>query len=216
MKKLVLLIFFLFAFPSVGYAVSPNESPLRLVNRESPLPADFVPGDLVEYEGVQLRAPARDAFVEMLAVMEAEGIGGLRLQSAYRSYSYQKAILNEKIRELRAGGKAASKEEAAEIAEQSIQPPGASEHQLGLALDVSINGQLSQAFAETEAGKWLAQNCHKFGFIIRYPQNKTAVTDIIYEPWHLRYVGVSHAKIMFENRLTLEEYHSYIGGVVTP
>jgi LAS superfamily LD-carboxypeptidase LdcB len=183
---------------------------LRLVNKENPLAADYKPSDLVKFEGVELREVARDAFVQMRMAMESEGISGLKLQSAYRSYSYQRAIFNEKARELLRTGKAANKAEAEEIAARSIQPPGASEHQLGLALDVSIDGKLSQKFAETEAGQWLAENCHKYGFIIRYPKEKTTVTEIIYEPWHLRFVGAEHAEIMFKTGLTLEEYCSYL------
>jgi D-alanyl-D-alanine carboxypeptidase len=183
---------------------------LRLVNKENPLAEDYKPSDLVKYNKIELCEVARDAFVEMVAAMELEGINGLRLQSAYRSYSYQRAIFNEKARELLRTGKATSKAEAEEIAARSIQPPGASEHQLGLALDVSIDGKLSQKFAETEAGRWLAENCHKHGFIIRYPKEKTTVTEIIYEPWHLRFVGAEHAEIMFKTGLTLEEYCSYL------
>jgi D-alanyl-D-alanine carboxypeptidase len=84
--------------------------------------------------------------------------------------------------------------------------PGASEHQSGLALDVTIDGTLRQSFGETKAGKWIADNCQRFGFILRYPQDKTGVTQIIYEPWHLRYVGVPHAAFMKEMNLCLEEY----------
>lgn len=137
--------------------------------------------------------------------MHADEIYGLRLQSAYRSYSYQRAIFEEKVRALTAEGI----ENVREIAAQSVQVPGASEHQLGLALDVSIDGKLSQSFAETDAGRWLAENCHNFGFIVRYPQGKTDVTSIVFEPWHLRYVGLPHSQIMKEKSLTLEEYHAW-------
>lgn len=201
-----LVLIFIFFIPQPANAGDTGF--LWLVNRENPLCENFQPADLVTFHGVRLRAPARDAFSEMLAAMEAEGIRGLHLQSAYRSYSYQREIFEKKIRKLVANGNTRSV--AAAIAAQSIQPPGASEHQLGLALDVSINGRLSQEFAETDAGHWLAENCHKFGFIIRYPQEKTDVTDIIFEPWHLRYVGIPHAQIMRENAKTLEEYGDFL------
>lgn len=209
-KFFVLSVFFtVMFFPCVTNAEDTGF--LWLVNRDNPLCEKFRPNDLVSYRGVELREPARDAFIELLAAMEADGIHGLRLQSAYRSHSYQCAILREKQRSLIAKGKSPSV--AAAIAAKSIQLPGASEHQLGLALDVSINGQLSQSFAETPAGIWLAENCHKFGFIIRYPRAKTDVTDIIYEPWHLRYVSRPHAQIMKETALTLEEYHVYLSQI---
>ena len=184
---------------------------LWLVNRENPLCEKFRPSDLVKYRGIEIRKPARDAFVEMISAMEAGGIHGLRLQSAYRSFSHQRSIFEQKKLGLIAKGESPDAAEA--IAAKSIQPPGASEHQLGLALDVSKNGRLSQAFAETDAGIWIAENCHRFGFIVRYPQAKTEVTDIIYEPWHLRFVGVPHAQIMKETALTLEEYAAFLSKI---
>ncbi|MCL1877412.1 MAG: M15 family metallopeptidase, partial [Defluviitaleaceae bacterium] len=150
----------------------------------------------------------RDAFAEMLAEMESEGVYGLHLQSAYRCYTHQTAIFEDKMRLLMAKGH--DREEAAHIAAQSVQPPGASEHQLGLALDVSINGQLSGAFANTTAGRWIEENCCRFGFVVRYPQGKSNITRIIYEPWHLRFVGIPHAQIMYENDITLEEYRHFL------
>jgi LAS superfamily LD-carboxypeptidase LdcB len=184
---------------------------LWLVNRENTLAEDFRPQDLVRFQGAELREPVRDAFIEMLAEIESEGIFGLKLQSAYRAHSYQNAIFEQRVRELCAEGH--SPQEARELTARSIQYAGASEHQLGLALDVSINGKLSQAFSETEAGRWLEENCHRFGFIIRYPKAKAEVTDIIYEPWHLRYAGIPHAQIMYEESLTLEEYHEFLAQI---
>ena len=184
---------------------------LWLVNRENQLPSNFRPDDLVKYKNTELRLPARDAFEKMLAAMESDNVYGLRLQSAFRPYAYQQAIFNERVRELMKKGH--SRDEAALLTLHSIQTPGASEHQLGLALDVSINGCLTEDFANTAAGQWLEENCYKFGFIIRYPEHKTSVTGIIYEPWHLRYVGIPHSVIMKECDLILEEYHRFIAEV---
>ena len=184
---------------------------LWLVNKENSLPADFHPENLCEFKGVKLSLPAKEAFIKMLAAMESDGIYGLRLQSAYRSYEYQRVIFDQRVKELMAKGQ--NREEAVANASHSIQLPGASEHQLGLALDVSIDGKLSQKFATTDAGRWLEENCYKFGFIIRYPQAKTDITHIIYEPWHLRYVGIPHATIIKEESLTLEEYHRYLANI---
>jgi D-alanyl-D-alanine carboxypeptidase len=203
---LFILIFF---FPCAANA--DDSGLLWLVNRKNSLPANFRPSDLVNFQGTELRAPARDAFSEMKTAMEADGIRGLKLQSAYRAYSYQRAVFNERVRMIETKGINRSAAEA--IAARSIQAEGASEHQLGLALDVSIDGKLSQSFAETDAGRWIAENCHKFGFIIRYPEAKTYVTKIIYEPWHLRYVGIPHAQIMYETTLTLEEYHVFLAKI---
>jgi D-alanyl-D-alanine carboxypeptidase len=197
------------AFSCEASAVPCEDSQtLWLVNRENILAENFRPSDIVKFSGMELRKPARDAYAEMLAAMEADGIFGLRLQSAYRNISYQRAIFDRHVKELAAKGK--SHDDAREITARSIQIPGASEHHLGLALDVSVDGTLSESFSETPAGKWLEENCFKFGFIIRYPKEKSAVTKIIYEPWHLRYVGLPHALIMRDEGLTLEEYHDFL------
>ncbi|MCL2224873.1 MAG: M15 family metallopeptidase [Defluviitaleaceae bacterium] len=208
MRILSVIVIVMMIFPCVAKG---DTGLLWLVNRENALCADFVPSNLVVYRGAELRAEARDAFVEMVEELEAAGIFGLKLQSAYRSYEHQSAIFERKKQFLIAQGHDES--EAEENAATVVQPPGASEHQLGLALDVTMDGQLSQEFAQTKAGIWLEENCHRFGFIVRYPQYKTDVTDIIYEPWHLRYVGRPHAQIMKETGLALEEYHLYLAQI---
>lgn len=177
---------------------------LWLVNRNSRLSSDYKPAEIVEYKGIRLHGVAHKAFVQMLKAMEQDGIHGLRLQSAYRPYNYQQAIFNQRVKELQVQGY--SKHEAESKASQSVQLPGASEHQLGLALDVGVDGKLTQAFGETPAGKWLEEHSHNYGFVIRYPHSKTEITQIVYEPWHLRYVGTPHATIMKHFGLTLEEY----------
>ncbi len=94
--------------------------------------------------------------------------------------------------------------------------PGTSDHQTGLAVDIiqsslpSEYSHLIQEFGDTEAGKWLAANAHKFGFVLRFPEDKENITGIIYEPWHFRFVGREHATIMYENNLCLEEYVAYL------
>jgi LAS superfamily LD-carboxypeptidase LdcB len=163
-----------------------------LVNQDNVLSASFVPQGIVTYQDVQMRDVARDAFIEMKAAMAHDDIHGVRIVSGYRSYEYQKNLYDNCNR-----------------AKKSVQPPGASEHQTGLALDISLDGALSQGFADTCAGRWLSRFCHEFGFIIRYPAGKTGVTDIIYEPWHLRYVGAPHSTIMHTHGWTLEEYHHH-------
>ena len=90
----------------------------------------------------------------------------------------------------------------------SVALPGTSEHGLGLALDLISNqySELDEKQAETKEAKWLEENCYKYGFILRYPPEKTAETGIIYEPWHYRYVGQEAAKEIMESGVTLEEY----------
>jgi D-alanyl-D-alanine carboxypeptidase len=181
---------------------------LRLVNAENPLPSDYVPESLTAYKGIQLHPAACEAFTQLISAMDADNIRGLQLHSAYRSYDRQKAIFSQKTRSFTAQGH--PREAAEELAAQVVQRPGASEHQTGLALDVSTTGQLTQSFGKTPAGKWLTENAHRFGFVIRYPITKTHTTQIIYEPWHLRYVGVPHAAIMNERDLALEEYADFL------
>ena len=84
--------------------------------------------------------------------------------------------------------------------------PGASEHQTGLAVDVYVAYYAGEAFIKSPAGRFVNAECHKYGFIIRYPSYGEEITGIRFEPWHLRYVGMPHAEIIYQNRLTLEEY----------
>jgi len=206
LKIFSVLIFLFTAFmPCVAQA---DTGFLWLVNKQNSLPESYAPSSLVDCKSVKLRQETADAFNIMQEAMTEEGMSALHLQSGYRNYGYQQAILRQREKELMAKGH--SKPEAAMLALKSVQPPGASEHQLGLALDVSINGKLEAAFGETPEGIWLAENCHKFGFIMRYPAHKTHITGIVYEPWHLRYVGHPHASIMKELDLTLEEYQNYL------
>jgi len=181
---------------------------LWLVNGDNPLGSSFTPSGLVTHQGVRLHPSAYIAYNQMLTTMRAYSIHDLHLLSAYRPYDYQQKLFSAKVSKLMSQGLSADESET--LAAKTLQRPGFSEHQTGLALDLTVSGQLTEAFAETKAGQWLAVNSHRFGFIIRYPQAKTEITEIIYEPWHLRYVGVPHASIMYENNLTLEEYSKFI------
>ena len=119
--------------------------------------------------------------------------------SGYRSYERQKSIYN---RNVALHGKKATDALSAK--------PGSSEHQTGLTIDVSassVSYLLTQRFADTKEGKWLAKNAHKYGYIVRYPKGKSKITGYSYEPWHIRYVGVTVATYLYKNKLTLEEYY---------
>lgn len=144
----------------------------------------------------------------MRADMQAAGIKGLRMQSAYRPYGYQRALFEHKVMYWRELG---HEERAARaLAARSVAMAGASEHQTGLAVDVSLNGMLSVHFGSTEAGIWLQNNCSTYGYIIRYPLEKTAITGIMYEPWHLRYLGLPHSQFIHDRKICLEEYVEYV------
>ncbi len=179
-----------------------------LVNREYPISKDYVPADLVvpnvgfsfygTYEKSYVRKRAAVALEKLFAGAQQEGYM-LKAVSAYRSYERQTQIYNNNVNTR--GSDKTNKVSA---------KPGSSEHQTGLAIDVSCNSvgcALETSFGQTSEGKWLKKNCHKYGFIIRYPKNKTKITGYSYEPWHLRYVGKNLAKYLKKNKMTLEEYY---------
>ncbi|WP_214816606.1 M15 family metallopeptidase [Exiguobacterium sp. s131] len=168
---------------------------LILVNKQIALPADYQPSDLVEAnidfvdstvgERRMLRKEAAQAIEGLMKGAKAAGID-LKGTSAFRSYAYQVNLFNAYVE--RDGKEQAMKYSA---------PPGHSEHQTGLAIDVSsasVNYQLTQSLGETVEGKWLADHAHEYGFIIRYQKAFEEETGYMYEPWHLRYIGMEHAK----------------------
>ncbi|MBE9894475.1 M15 family metallopeptidase [Enterococcus casseliflavus] len=136
----------------------------------------------------------------------------LVMVSAYRSVAYQEEIFNANVNTLMSQGH--TKEEAIRITKLTFTEPGYSEHHTGLAVDVvdldwyqNHTGELlNEGFGDTEGGKWLQAHAREYGFIIRYPKGKHAITQIDYEPWHLRYVGVEAATYIEEQELTFEEF----------
>lgn len=180
---------------------------LFLVNREYALARAYEPEDLVKVNvlspsGVQMmRGEAAAALEDMFHAALEEDLH-LAARSGYRSYNRQRAIWRRK---LAASG-------SVDLAQLYVAPPGTSEHQLGLAMDVSTrkNGSLSSRFGETDEGKWVAANAHKYGFIIRYLDEWTDITGYAYEPWHLRYVGKEHAERIHADPMPLETYHAQL------
>ena len=98
--------------------------------------------------------------------------------------------------------------EAYSVSSQTVTVPGASEHEIGLALDIAADDfvELVEAFADTDEGKWLAEHSYEYGFILRYPKGKEYITGIVYEPWHFRYVGREAAAVIYREQITLEEF----------
>jgi D-alanyl-D-alanine carboxypeptidase len=179
---------------------------LVLVNKDRTLPADYIPSDLIvpdvpfAFEGYdqkkQLKKEAAEAVEKLFKEANKSGLN-LFAQSGYRSYERQEAIFAYNV-----------KQKGQEAAESVSAHPGQSEHQTGLALDVTspeVNG-LVEAFGKTEEGKWLEANAAKFGFIIRYPKGKESITGYQYEPWHIRFVGKDVATEIMEQDITFEEY----------
>ena len=130
----------------------------------------------------------------------------INVTSAYRDYHWQTDLYNAEVQENLNKGMSESK--AKDQAKTVVAEPGTSEHQTGLAMDVSTEGStdLLETYEDTPEGKWLHKNCWKYGFILRYPKGKENITGIIYEPWHFRYVGEEAAKVITERGITLEEY----------
>ncbi|MGI6404307.1 MAG: M15 family metallopeptidase [Oscillospiraceae bacterium] len=183
-----------------------DEWQLILASALSPLPAGYGPPELETIApGYQVDSRIAPALKRMIAEAKIEGIN-LMICSAYRSEERQRELHERKIAEHVALGK--SNEEAVAVAASIVLPPGTSEHQTGLAVDIVTpeNQNLDESFAQTPAAKWLAENSWKYGFILRYPKDKQEITNIIYEPWHFRYVGQEHAKAIYEGGYCLEEY----------
>ncbi len=180
---------------------------LVLVNKNRNLPADYEPDDLVQpdvpfpFAGDMprklLRPEAASALEELVESAEKEELD-IYASSGYRSYSTQRNIFEYNAR-------TRGEEEANRFSAR----PGQSEHQTGLAMDVTcpeVGFELIQRFGETEEGRWIKDNAHRFGFIIRYPEGAEGITGYAYEPWHLRYVGQHHAERIHELGVTFEEY----------
>lgn len=177
---------------------------LTLVNADNPLPDDFVP-TLSKIGGHKFDSAAVSALSDMLNAAKAEGLTPI-ICSAYRSIDRQATLFERKVAQYTAKGY--TRIEAEKLAAEVVARPGTSEHNLGLAADiVALSYQLLETEQEdTAETKWLHENCHRFGFIVRYPEDKKDVTGIIYEPWHYRYVGVEAATEIMESGLCLEEY----------
>lgn len=180
---------------------------LQLVNAEHTIPDNYSEDiELVLLRnGQAVDRRIYDELQEMMDDARAEGLSPL-ICSSYRSHDTQIGLFNKEISQYMAQGY--SKEEATEIASHWVAVPGTSEHELGLAIDiVSIGNQiLDKSQEQTPEQKWLMENCYKYGFILRYPAEKSDITGISYEPWHYRYVGKSAAKAISEQKICLEEY----------
>ncbi|MBD8611543.1 M15 family metallopeptidase [Frigoribacterium sp. CFBP 13729] len=167
-------------------------------------PIDYVPSDLVTIDVASQNPPvfrreAGDALLALFAAGEAEGAGQFQVQSAYRSYATQVSVYQGWVDRL---GQAQADIQSAR--------PGHSEHQTGLVADISpipLSCALQACFGDTAQGQWLAANAWRYGWLLRYPADKTAVTGFTYEPWHFRYVGVPLATELHTTGVTtLEEF----------
>lgn len=178
---------------------------LTLVNFERPISEDWKV-DLVQLDhGQSIDRRAYPNLQKMINDARDQGLDPL-ICSSYRTNAFQKQLFHEQVTAYQNRG--LSKKEAEKEAAVWVAVPGTSEHQLGLAVDlVSLSNQnLNHSQENTALQKWLMKNSWKYGFILRYPSDKSSITGIGYEPWHYRYVGKKAAKAIYEQGVCLEEY----------
>ena len=170
---------------------------LTLVNRDHPIPEDWQV-DPVELEnGQAVDARIYEPLMQMFEAARSINLDRLpNVESGYRSMEKQQSLYDQKLSEFLNGGY--SEEEARALTEKWVSMPGTSEHQLGIAVDIS--GEVYDIYA------WLQENSWRYGFILRYPPDKTSITGVSGEEWHYRYVGVEAATEIHKNALCLEEY----------
>jgi D-alanyl-D-alanine carboxypeptidase len=184
---------------------SSDDWKIVLVNKQHPIPEDYS-FELGTISG-SMRCDERiiTPLLDMLKGARADGVN-LIVCSPYRDLDRQTMLFSNKVGRYMDGG--LSYMDAYNLASQAVTVPGSSEHQIGLAVDIITDGysSLDEGFGDTAAGKWLAANSSKYGFILRYPEGKENITSIEYEPWHFRYVGVDAATVITDNDLCLEEF----------
>lgn len=173
---------------------------LILVNRTHRIPKNYEM-ELTELSNGQ-KVDSR-IYPELQAMFDAARADGLQLfvREGYRTSEEQQQILDEKIAAFENEGN--SRKEAKELAKEWVAVPGTSEHELGLSVDINANTSVS---SRDSVYTWLAENAHSYGFIKRYPSDKTEITGINNEPWHYRYVGKETAEEIKEKGVCLEEY----------
>lgn len=176
---------------------------LILVNKFHYLEEDYEIEDLVDisvmyaFKGKKIKVQVYDAFKSMFNAAKKEGLT-IVANSAYRTYSHQESIYNN-----------IKNSKGKTYADNYAARPGFSEHQTGLAIDVSTLNSSMDNFEDTDEFKWLLENAHKFGFILRYPKGKEYLTGYNYESWHYRYVGVKVATQIKNEDITFDEYYAY-------
>ena len=176
-----------------------------LVNKDNLLSADFSPELTAVENGQNFDSRAVAALNEFVAAAKAEGLT-VYITSSFRNYDTQEYLFNKKVNEYISSE--GSREAAIEKAKTIVAYPGSSEHQLGLACDIvdKYYQYMNETLETTALSQWMASHSAEYGFILRYPKNKSDITGVMFEPWHYRYVGKEAAEYMQENGLTFEEF----------
>lgn len=188
-----------------------------LVNADNPVGEGFQPPALkslkslitqpvkLDDDSIQADPCVADAMNAMLSAAKADGEATMRIQNGYRSYNRQKEIFDSTVNYHKTQEKK-TEQEAMTITKSKVAVPGYSEHHTGLCFDFGSVEAEGISFGQTSHAAWLKNNAYKYGFIIRYPEDKQSITGTIPEPWHVRYVGLPHSEIMQKQGLCLEEY----------
>lgn len=178
---------------------------LVLVNKWNPMEAGYEPELTEVASGHKVDSRIAEALMDMIQGAKADGYA-IYILSSYRTMEKQISLYGDEVEKWLAEGY--SQEDAEEKAGTVVAFPGTSEHHLGLAVDLvsSEHIKLDQDAEKTKGYQWLVAHCQEYGFILRYPNNASDITGIIYEPWHFRYVGKEAAEEIMEQGITLEEY----------
>ena len=176
-----------------------------LVNAKNPIPDDWTVNLVQLNNGHQIDKRAYDSLQKMLNDARAKGWNPL-ICSSYRTTSYQQQLFDNRVQRMKNQGM--SEKEAIADTEKWIAIPGTSEHETGLAVDIVTveNQNLDNSQLNSACQKWMMEHCYDYGFILRYPEDKTKITGIDFEPWHYRYVGYDIAQYIKQNGICLEEY----------
>lgn len=184
-----------------SYVQDQKDWKLILVNSNNPIPSDYEFYLLQLSNGIYVDSRIYPDLQQMFDAARNDGIYPT-VSEGYRTHEEQQRMMDDKINNFVAQGY--SKREAKKLAKEWVAEPGKSEHELGLALD--INADENGFSSDWDVYDWLAENAYKYGFILRYPQDKEYITGIDHEPWHYRYVGKEAALEIYTQQITLEEY----------
>lgn len=182
-----------------------NDAPTDLVTIESVLSADIVK---VKYSGTKADRTATEALGRMLSAAIADGLSDFQISSAYRTYSEQQKLVDNSVAKYQKNNPDWSRDRCLSATYNTVAPAGTSEHQTGLAFDITVPGV---SFTGTKQQKWLHEHCAEYGFVVRFTADKQKLTGFVAESWHFRYVGVEAAQTMTQNQWCLEEYVEKMG-----
>ena len=182
-----------------------NDAPTDLVTIESVLSSNIVK---VKYSGTKADRTATEALGQMLSAAIADGISNFQISSAYRTYSEQQKLVDNSVAKYQKNNPDWSRDRCLSATYNTVAPAGTSEHQTGLAFDITVPGV---SFTGTTQQKWLHQHCAEYGFVVRFTAEKQKLTGFVAESWHFRYVGKEAAAVMTENNWCLEEYVEKMG-----